>query len=669
MGAPTWPPDPRRACALTAAEYGVDPASIGADVDPGVAERSILSAFLFGSPGRQVLAGDCGLTLAEVRRPLHALLRMVTGLDLGLEISDPAATDGRSVFLPAAAPAPRDPDDALLLRCTGLVQAGLVRHGLLGPRASLADLHRDRVLRSTFHLLAVRYVVAAWSRDFPGFRADFEALRHLPKAAVLRVHLTVVPAAGMPRAFLPLYDGLAAIPGRAGPAGADAARAVAAVDAVRDDDDARAVILGQAARLREAFRAARLGPPPLPWFAGDLRPGWILEDLARDPEAEEAWRRGPDPLAALARAHRGDGGDMGLRERLKAEIGRFLQGPGGPGDLGPAHGALRDEHRARQAPPPSRPRWTPGTPPGALLEDASPAAPRPEDGVRLDEWDDAAGTWRVGAVRVVERPAPLGPPDAWDRIAAAHGGRVAEVRRRFEALRVEERWLHGQPDGPEVDLDRAILAACDVRAGCQPDPRVHMAFRRERQAVAILVLVDLSGSTQGRVIHLEQDALVLLAEGLSALGFPHAVHGFHGDGPDACRSERIKGFDEPWDDAARRRCATLHPGGATRLGAFVRHGAGLLAARPEGRRVLLVLSDGRPEDRDAYRGEQGIHDSALAVLEARRAGVRVHCVSLDPAEDAAAYLGRIFGTGRYLLLPRVEDLPARLPEVLRALVR
>ena len=208
-----------------------------------------------------------------------------------------------------------------------------------------------------------------------------------------------------------------------------------------------------------------------------------------------------------------------------------------------------------------------------------------------------------------------------------------------------------------------------MAAGQDPDPRVFKRYQRQRQQVAILTLVDLSGSTQGHTIHLEQEALVLFAEGLRCLRFPHAFYGFHNDGAQACWLERIKGFEDGYEEATLKRMASLQPGGATRMGAFVRHAAMLLERQPQSRRILLVLSDGRPEDRDPYRGAYGLRDTAMAVQEAARLGVRCFCISLDAGHDAPDYLARVFGVGHFLALQKVDQLPQRLPEVFRHLIR
>ena len=130
------------------------------------------------------------------------------------------------------------------------------------------------------------------------------------------------------------------------------------------------------------------------------------------------------------------------------------------------------------------------------------------------------------------------------------------------------------------------------------------------------------------------------------------------------RLHQLKGFDQSLDEPARKRLSNLQAEGSTRLGAVIRHAADGLRRRPEPRRLLLLLSDGRPEARD-YRGRVALTDSALAVREARRSGVQVHCISLDGRDTR--WLRPIFGA-KHLALRRVDELASRLPELFARLM-
>lgn len=637
MAAPTWPPTPEDAARLTMEEYGLSARDLGLQTDEEV-EQALLAPFLFGSPERASSHGaQVGTPLAQVHRRLGAWLRMVSGLDFELTEAELPTTDGQRLYLPHAAPAPAEPEaDERLFRCMGLVQLGLVQLGLLGNRALLGELYRDWVLRGVVHLLAARAALAQIRRALPGVAADLDEVGRSAKAGALRVNLTAVPGRGLPAAFAPLLRGLAPDEGWGRGAPAEVEDAVRAVDAAEGWVVARLVVLGRARGLRELYRRLRLGAPPIPLWLGALRPEWVLADLARDLAAETAWMKGTSrPLAQLqqAIAERKAGGLRQTARGLRALAGQLIE-----------------------------PRAEPDAPP------AGPPRPEDDGGRDWDEWDGAAGHYRLAAARVYCPEAPAGPLAAYQRVLTANARSVDQIRRRFAALRAEDRWVSGLREGSDIDLDRAVTAMSDVAAGQQPRDDLYRAYVRRERDLCVLTLVDLSGSTQGRVLALEQEAVVLFAEGLRTLGLPHAFYGFSSEGARACNLWRLKDFSEGYEERTLRRLGNLRAGGGTRLGALLRQAGWMLSQRPQRRRVLLVLSDGRPEDRDGYRGTHGVQDSAVAARELRSQGVQLWCLSLDGAEEAETYLAAIFGAGRFLRVPDVESLPARLPEMFRGLV-
>lgn len=681
MAAPTVKPED--VYKQTMDEYGVSEADLGlAAADDEDAERALLARFLFSPPQRQAVTGERnGLPLDKVIRQLQALLRMLSGQDFRIAYSDPPSTDNVNVYLPKAAPAPEQYDtDLLLYRVMGLIQVGFVRWGLLTDRALLGEIYRDWVLRSAWHILAARWILRKWGEEYPGLRADLERIPYLDKAGSMRVNVMEVPREGMPGAFIPLYDKLVVClnwkePGaEAGPA----REAIQAVDRHRSGP-IQPVLLGQAQKLREHFKRLRLGPPPLPWYVGIIRPEWILADLARNIAYEQEWKKGQLPLRQLLAAMAKKGGmpvpepaqgptgkpTLGLRARLKSAFS-------GPSLANaPAYGNLRDEFIAEEKAKEIRygaATWDSGKRPEELTTEAKIDKPD-ETGREYDEWDYKAGIYRFHAVKVIEVESNSGAQGSYDRIVQANGRQIKEIRRRFEALRVEERWLHGQRDGSEIDLNRAISALCDIKAGQQPDDRIFKRFQRMKQQVCILTMVDVSGSTQGNILALEQEALVLFAEGLRTLNFPHAFYAFGNTHPQECNFHRIKGFDEVYTEPVYKRLGNLRSNGATKLGAYIRHAGYMLSTRPQARRILMIISDGKPEDRGDYRGTFGVKDSAMAVQEVSRLGVHVHCISLDANEEADSYLTEIFGRGKFLKLDNVDLLPKRLPEVFRGLVK
>jgi nitric oxide reductase NorD protein len=187
----------------------------------------------------------------------------------------------------------------------------------------------------------------------------------------------------------------------------------------------------------------------------------------------------------------------------------------------------------------------------------------------------------------------------------------------------------------------------------------------------VAVLVDVSRSTESyvgekSVIDVEREALVALAEGLQACGDEAAILTFSSLRRDRVFVSRIKDFDEHAGAVVRRRIAALKPGFYTRLGAAIRHTSLLLAGRASKKRLLLVLTDGKPNDLDHYEGRYGIEDTRRAVQEARRAGHAVFAITVDT--KAQSYVPHIFGAGGFAILSHPARLTAALPVLYRHLV-
>ncbi len=243
-----------------------------------------------------------------------------------------------------------------------------------------------------------------------------------------------------------------------------------------------------------------------------------------------------------------------------------------------------------------------------------------------------------------------------------------KLRSQFAALAPARRWAKAQPDGEELDIDACVRQRADQLAG-QPvgEAGIYLAQVQKERDLACLVLADLSLSTDAhvsdshRVIDVVKDSLLLFGEALSATGDRFAMVGFSSLKRNHVRAHELKDFAAPFDAAVRGRIAALRPGYYTRIGAAIRHATKLLAEQPTAIRLLLILSDGKPHDIDVYEGRYGIEDTRMSVIEARRAGIRPFCVTID--REGADYLPHIFGPAGFTVLHRPEDLPQRLPSL------
>lgn len=299
---------------------------------------------------------------------------------------------------------------------------------------------------------------------------------------------------------------------------------------------------------------------------------------------------------------------------------------------------------------------------------------RSGSGILYPEWDCNASQYRpLGAV-VHARPAPNGDLAWADRVLSEHPALVRRVRREFERLKARRVRMLRQRDGDDLDLDACVRALADTVAGDPSDDRLYMAVRAARRTIAITVLVDVSGSTGddvsdgSRVIDVEKTTLLFASEAFDALGDSYSIQTFASNGAVDVRVSMLKSFGESNSEVVRRRIAGIEAGGNTRLGAAIRHATAVLSAQPAGHRLLLILSDGKPNDVDRYFTTYAIEDSRRAVFEARAAGVYPFCLTID-ASDPGPYLARVFGAAGHTILRRPDQLPVALLDLVRELLR
>jgi nitric oxide reductase NorD protein len=293
--------------------------------------------------------------------------------------------------------------------------------------------------------------------------------------------------------------------------------------------------------------------------------------------------------------------------------------------------------------------------------------------IYYDEWDGDHSRYARGAAAVRLYDAVGADPTSLEQEMRDRAATVRLIRQQFERLRARRTLLMRQQRGDALDLAACVDAAIDRRLGDSPDDRVYVDARPARRGLAIALVIDVSGSTDqrvsetARIIDIEKIALVMATQALDALGDLYAIYAFAGRHSSNVKVTVVKDFPERNGRAITRRIAALTPGGFTRLGAAVRHATRQLSKQSAGHRLLLLLSDGRPNDLDMYQGAYGVEDSRQAILEARASGVFPYCLTIDQA--ASEYLPHIFGTSGHTVLQKPEQLPRALLNVVRGLIR
>ena len=295
--------------------------------------------------------------------------------------------------------------------------------------------------------------------------------------------------------------------------------------------------------------------------------------------------------------------------------------------------------------------------------------------VHYGEWDHMIQLERPAWATVQERRPKAGDPTLIDGILSEHRRLIGRTKFILDAMQPQGvQRIRKLEDGDEIDLNAALASVIEMRMGRQPDPRIMMRSVRKTRDISVLVLLDLSHSTNDKVagqehtvLDLTRSACALLADAIQKVGDPFAIHGFCSDGRHDVNYWRFKDFDQPYDELAKARLAGMQGQLSTRMGAAIRHATAALKAQRSSKKLLLVITDGEPADVDVRDPQYLRHDTKKAVEAAARNGVTTYCMSLDPRADQ--YVSRIFGERHYLVVDKVERLPEKLPVLYAGLTR
>ncbi len=582
-----------------------------------------------------------GALFEDIAGVLGNFVHGLSGRRLRVEQGESAYTDGERLFLPAITAAlERREDNFKLAKATIALLWAQTRFGTLRAdiqATAAAFPHPDRAL-GQFHGLETLRLTARIGRELPGLYREMERLRR---------------ALGdtLPAAWAPLAERLAR-------------------------PDAR--VEDSLALLAEAYRL----PDFAPWcYQGELRPDAVANCRAARLEKEKARLRVKlAELEAELRQHQADAAEAPAGPRFEAEAveedGRLDfeitldDAPVAP----PADvkqlltsvyldfGHIPPEYLV----PAGDGEYDPG------LFDDRPVDPdavwqgtyHEEGAVFYPEWDLGRQHYRKNWCVMREKAVAPVHDDFYRATLDKHAGLIRHLRKSFEAMRDEDRLEKRQPQGDEVDIDALVEALADARDGREMSDRLFMRLHRAERNIAVGFLIDMSGSTRGWINEAEREALILLCEALELLGDRYAIYGFSGQTRKRCELYRVKAFDEPYSEEVKARISGIQPKDYTRMGFAIRHLTKLLGGQQARTRVLVTLSDGRPDDYfDAYRGPYGIEDTRMALLEARRAGIHPFCITLD--HDARDYLPHMYGAARYIILDDVRALPLKASDIYR----
>lgn len=322
-----------------------------------------------------------------------------------------------------------------------------------------------------------------------------------------------------------------------------------------------------------------------------------------------------------------------------------------------------------------------------------------------DEWDCVIGDYRRQWCTLFEIREVEEKPEFVEQTLADLRSVAGSVRRQLSHLRPELlRKVKGMEDGEELDLEKTVEAIVDKRTGFSPSERIYVQRQRKDRDVSALFLLDMSASTDDkipdptasaekashwddddflhdyygaevgvdtrkRIIDLEKESVVLMAEALEQLGDNYSVCGFSGYGKDQVDYYLCKDFDEPYNIRVKGRIGGIKPCRSTRMGPAIRHATRRRVATESRIKALIIISDGYPQDfdygEDRNDREYGIKDTTMALTEARQKGVQPFCLTVDPSGHD--YLREMCPDHQYMVIQDINQLPDELSKVYRSL--
>ncbi len=295
------------------------------------------------------------------------------------------------------------------------------------------------------------------------------------------------------------------------------------------------------------------------------------------------------------------------------------------------------------------------------------------DPFHYQEWDYQIQLHRPDWVTVYERRQPRGHVEDIQAIIDEYKPVAHRIKQIIDLLTPEGvQRVRNMEDGDEVDINAAIDAMIAIRMGEQPNTRITMRNVLKNRDLSVVVLLDLSESTnepmngsEKTVLQLTREAATLVSTAIEGIGDPFAIHGFASDGRHDVQYYRFKDFNQHFDDEAKSRLAGMKGGLSTRMGSALRHAGQHLLKQQEKRKLVLMVTDGEPADIDERDPQHLRHDTKKAVEELYSTGVLTYCLTLDPNADD--YVKRIFGANNYTIIDHVDKLPEQLPTLFASL--
>ncbi len=283
------------------------------------------------------------------------------------------------------------------------------------------------------------------------------------------------------------------------------------------------------------------------------------------------------------------------------------------------------------------------------------------------EWDENLGGYRNNWTRIREQNIKQNNQRFYHETLFKYQGLLKKIKREFQMMKPEELMqITRQLDGHEIDLDATVEYLTDIKLSLSPSEKNYVRTEKNRRDIAVAFLIDMSKSTKGIPIRCEKEALIIMSEALQQVGDAFGIYGFSGDNRDNIDFFKVKDFEEGYTQTVKARISSIDYRFENRDGTAIRHTSSLLKKREEKTKLMVLLSDGKPLDKE-YSGGYAIEDTRMALLEAQKAGIHTFCITID--KSAPDYLSKMHRHSSWIVIDDVNKLPEKLSRIYGRLTR
>lgn len=278
--------------------------------------------------------------------------------------------------------------------------------------------------------------------------------------------------------------------------------------------------------------------------------------------------------------------------------------------------------------------------------------------LKYDEWDFKNRTYLKDYCKVYPKTQVKTNSDYYKNTLVKYKSILNGLRKMLTSVNNKMQQQCRQLQGDSFDLDALTDLYSDIHSGVSPDERIYLSQRKKEKDIAILVLLDISLSSDGyaagnRVIDVEKEVSILFGEILNELNIPFSIDGFYSKTRNFTTYITLKDFEEDWA-SARNKIGAIEPGGYTRIGPALRHAGARLDRSDARNKWVILLSDGKPNDYDKYEGKHGIQDIKQALKELNERKINSYALAIEA--QAKYYLPQMFGQNHYQILTSPEAL-------------